>query len=275
VKSRNRLHEASSAEIARVRTVLVNSGVFADDVEVETVHAQAPWRIQLTDRGDVAVLGRWRDHLDILAIEVLWCREARITDAVTQLAELAAERGFDDLLAPPTPVEHVRPYEAAGMRVFETATTFVRTRLGDRPPDMCRVEGVTLVPATADDIRDVLECDYRCFDEFWRYDARHIERFLRRQRIVVARSAGEAIGYTLSTAERGDGMLGRIAVVPEWRGRGVGTMLVADVLEHMRGQGVDRVSLCTQTGNVAARALYERCGFVDTGRHFAFLRFGR
>jgi RimJ/RimL family protein N-acetyltransferase len=45
----------------------------------------------------------------------------------------------------------------------------------------------------------------------------------------------------------------------------VGALLVAAVLERAAATGHDRVRLDVVDGNVAARRLYERMGFVPTG----------
>jgi ribosomal-protein-alanine N-acetyltransferase len=265
---------ADAADIRRLTRTLVGARVFADESDLMATWEAAPWRIQATARGDVAVLSRWRDHLDLLAIDALWCREPAIADAVRQIRGIALEHGFADVLGPPTPVGQLGPYEAAGMHAFETATTYVLRGLRANGVVVRALDGVSLREATPDDIRAVLEVDYACFDEFWRYDARHIERFLATQRLALATSGEAPIGYTLSTVSHGDGVLGRVAVVPAWRGRGLGRSLVADALAGLRARGADRASLCTQVDNAAARALYAACGFEDTGQHFAFARFG-
>jgi ribosomal protein S18 acetylase RimI-like enzyme len=51
-----------------------------------------------------------------------------------------------------------------------------------------------------------------------------------------------------------------IAVVPEWRGLGVGTRLMSDLFERH-----PVVSLSVDTDNVGAIRLYERLGFVSVG----------
>ena len=52
-------------------------------------------------------------------------------------------------------------------------------------------------------------------------------------------------------------------VAPEVRGRGVGRMILDDVLTAAPPE--NRVLLWVTDGNSAARRLYERAGFVDTG----------
>ena len=55
-----------------------------------------------------------------------------------------------------------------------------------------------------------------------------------------------------------------IAIVPEARGRGVGTRLLTALIEHARAEGFQALSLSVESDN-PARALYERLGFVRVG----------
>jgi ribosomal protein S18 acetylase RimI-like enzyme len=57
-----------------------------------------------------------------------------------------------------------------------------------------------------------------------------------------------------------------MAVAPGWRGRGIGTQLVAAVLDRARQRGDRAVSLSVEDGNDVARCLYERVGFRPVGR---------
>lgn len=56
-----------------------------------------------------------------------------------------------------------------------------------------------------------------------------------------------------------------LAVEPDARGRGVGTLLVSAALRRLQSRGVQTVFLEVRAGNAAARTLYERCGFVLCG----------
>lgn len=51
-----------------------------------------------------------------------------------------------------------------------------------------------------------------------------------------------------------------ISLLPEWRGKGIGTRLLDSILVALRGRGYARVSLSVQKANRALR-LYERAGF--------------
>jgi ribosomal protein S18 acetylase RimI-like enzyme len=54
-------------------------------------------------------------------------------------------------------------------------------------------------------------------------------------------------------------------LVPEVRGRGVGTKLLDYALQRAEGQGCERIVLDVRAANTAAQRLYTRFGFTDSG----------
>jgi len=102
---------------------------------------------------------------------------------------------------------------------------------------------------------------------------------------AVDSASGEAVGgvwLRLFSAEEAPGgfveeaipVLG-IAVMPGWRGKGIGTALMRRLLEGAAGRAP--ISLNVAKGNPAQR-LYERMGFVvveDTGASWTMLRIGQ
>jgi len=57
-----------------------------------------------------------------------------------------------------------------------------------------------------------------------------------------------------------------IALLPAYRGRGIGAALLDALIEHARGQDLPALSLCTNRAtNGAAFRLFERVGFVAVG----------
>ncbi|MBN1193248.1 MAG: GNAT family N-acetyltransferase [Coriobacteriia bacterium] len=268
-----RFRDASADEVGRIARTLVAAKLFADAGELQKVHADDPWRIQVGRQGDVAVLGRWRDHLPILSIEALWCPLSAIPDAVLYFLGLAQSRGLTDVVSPPTLVEEMHAYESAGMHPHTVATTFALTRLGVVGEPVLPA-GLTLRSAGHSDIPALLGVDLLCFEPFWRYDERHMVGFCEKGRLAIAEKDGEAVGYTLCTVDGAGGLLGRLCVAPEHRRQGIGTCLLADAVRYVRERGGDRVALSTQTDNMPSRALYRAAHFRDTGRRYAFLRFG-
>ena len=80
---------------------------------------------------------------------------------------------------------------------------------------------------------------------------------------AVARDAsGRAIGTARLLP---DGRIGRMAVLREWRRRGVGAALMEALLQKAREQSMSRVTLHAQTH---AAGFYRRFGFSERGGEF-------
>jgi RimJ/RimL family protein N-acetyltransferase len=79
--------------------------------------------------------------------------------------------------------------------------------------------------------------------------------------------AGDAIVGLLhvQASRHGFGELG-MAVAREWRGRGVGSALLAAGIDWARERDLHKVTLAVFPHNTAAIALYEKFGFVEEGR---------
>jgi ribosomal protein S18 acetylase RimI-like enzyme len=83
---------------------------------------------------------------------------------------------------------------------------------------------------------------------------------------LVAVAGAEVIGSVHVDASRhGFGEVG-MAVAREWRGRGVGSALLAGAIEWAREQGLHKLSLSVFAHNEAAIGLYRKVGFVEEGR---------
>lgn len=82
-------------------------------------------------------------------------------------------------------------------------------------------------------------------------------------RHVLARDgSGQPIGCGRLTPHH---KIGRMAVLRDWRGRGVGVALLRELVAHARTQGWPEVALDAQ---VSATGFYEREGFVAHGEEF-------
>jgi RimJ/RimL family protein N-acetyltransferase len=83
---------------------------------------------------------------------------------------------------------------------------------------------------------------------------------------LVAVANGEVIGSVhVEPSRHGFGELG-MAIVREWRGRGVGTALLVAAIDWSRERGLHKLSLSVFAHNAAGIALYRKCGFVEEGR---------
>ena len=83
---------------------------------------------------------------------------------------------------------------------------------------------------------------------------------------LVAVAGGAIVGSLHIQASRhGFGELG-MTVARDWRGRGVGSALLAAGIAWARERGLHKVSLAVFPHNAAAIALYRKFGFVEEGR---------
>jgi ribosomal protein S18 acetylase RimI-like enzyme len=83
---------------------------------------------------------------------------------------------------------------------------------------------------------------------------------------LVAVAGAELIGsLVVEPSRHGFGEIG-MAVAREWRGRGVGSALLAAAIEWARSRGLHKLSLGVFAHNTAAIELYRKFGFVEEGR---------
>ena len=277
-----RFAEASTAHLDRLTRPLIAARVFPDEATLYAVHRARPWAIQVNSRGDVAVLDTWRDHLRLLAIEALWCPHRLVPDAVSHVNGIALEHGFTGIVSPPVAEADVAVWRGAGLAVREVLETLELRLAGlahEGAPDGVRAadprdQDVTIRTVGPEGVPAVLEVDAHCFESFWRYDRRLMDRFAAEGGLAVAERAGRCLGYPLCTVDRGSAVLGRLCVDVPHRRHGVGMALLRAAVLRAREAGADRMALSTQSGNAGALALYRACGFRLSGRRYAFLTLG-
>jgi putative acetyltransferase len=87
---------------------------------------------------------------------------------------------------------------------------------------------------------------------------------------IVAVADGVVVG-DLGIARQKHAVLRHVAdlgmsVAREWRGRGIGSALLAEAFRWAEWAGVEKVALEVYAHNEAARALYRKFGFEEEGR---------
>ncbi|MDH3980692.1 MAG: GNAT family N-acetyltransferase [Gammaproteobacteria bacterium] len=76
----------------------------------------------------------------------------------------------------------------------------------------------------------------------------------------------DATGRAIATGRLlPDGRIGRMAVLPEWRGRGIGRLLLSQLIGMAAAQGHSRVYLHAQ---VDVAGFYQAAGFRESGQPF-------
>ncbi len=118
------------------------------------------------------------------------------------------------------------------------------------------------------DIPAVVAVDRAAFTpHWWRSETTVHRRTAASSHFVVAKVAGEVVGYAEGELRFPAAHLNRIAVHPAHQGRSIGALLLHDALRAFWRRGAERVTLNTQTDNCCSQRLYRRFGFEPTG-HF-------
>lgn len=88
--------------------------------------------------------------------------------------------------------------------------------------------------------------------------------------VVVAVAAGEIIGWGARDSRehpgdrsRGWDYISDIWIAPRWQGKGVGSVLIGELLARMRFENLGVVSIETDASNETALSLYKKLGFSE------------
>jgi ribosomal-protein-alanine N-acetyltransferase len=89
--------------------------------------------------------------------------------------------------------------------------------------------------------------------------------------LVLARKAGEPLGFTLSRVVAGEAELLLLAVRRSAQRQGVGAKLLARFISDAATRGAQKLHLEVRNGNAAVQ-LYKHAGFQEVGRRFNYYR---
>ena len=155
---------------------------------------------------------------------------------------------------------------------FETCEWIVYfERLGDWP------KPVTAMPAMVrtahlNDLPAIMALDQLAFNQLWRKSAGIFSEALAKAiSFVVAELDGQIVGYEWCEIYRHHAHLARLAVHPNYQGRGIGAQLLYQAIIDTVSRGVNLITLNTQEDNHRSHALYKRFGFVQTEQRIPVL----
>jgi ribosomal-protein-alanine N-acetyltransferase len=120
--------------------------------------------------------------------------------------------------------------------------------------------------ATKEHLREIVAIECASFSDPWtlRMLATHLETG-RGNTFLVAIDEGAVVGYAIARTVEGEAELFNIAVAQNRRGAGLGTALLDAIIDASADLGAREMWLEVRVSNTAARALYERRGFVPQG----------
>jgi ribosomal-protein-alanine N-acetyltransferase len=147
----------------------------------------------------------------------------------------------------------------------------VARRAEDRREETEVIE-LAIAAATKDDIAAIDEIERHSFKSPWSRQTFEGELLREWARVDVARHAGRIIAFCnywlvmpkgTDTEKRADGEVHILAIAthPDYRGKGVGSQVLAHVLEVAQSTGCSLATLEVRRSNTPAIAMYERAGF--------------
>ena len=116
-----------------------------------------------------------------------------------------------------------------------------------------------------EDISGVSKIEERCFSDPWSLEAvrEGLENSL--DTWLVLKEKEGILGYCVFRIIAGEGELLRIAVLPEFQGRGLSKKLMDQMVEYSRKKKAETMFLEVRESNEKARNLYRSYGFSEEG----------
>lgn len=162
----------------------------------------------------------------------------------------------------------IAPLLAAGFTIAERIEFLRLTSLQQRSlPAASPVERVYTRAATPDDLALLARLDARSFPPRWHFDEQALFTLLLSGRVQLAAVDDLVVGYwALTLGTDHDAHLSRLAVHPNFQGRGIGRHLLVDAMAYARKERYQALLLNTQSDNQSAQSLYRSVGFRPTGK---------
>jgi ribosomal-protein-alanine N-acetyltransferase len=150
----------------------------------------------------------------------------------------------------------------------ETNAVIFLEWLTTSPPPLPQFPG-ELRGLRSSDVDTLIELDQGAFSGIWCNPRDElIEAFNLATISTVIESEGQLIGYQISTASAWGVHLARLAVHPDWQGKGIGNVIVSDLMRQVKKRGYHRITVNTQEDNLRSLSLYRRLGFMATGDRY-------
>lgn len=117
-----------------------------------------------------------------------------------------------------------------------------------------------------EDVSAIANLEQICFSDPWSETSIKSELNNPLSYWLVADDNGTIAGYVGSQSVLDSADMMNIAVAPEYRRRGVGRMLINNLISYLQEQKVIALLLEVRVSNMAAISLYQKFGFEQVGR---------
>ena len=130
------------------------------------------------------------------------------------------------------------------------------------------MEGIIIREMSHADLPEVHGIEKECFSAPWSINAFRYELEHRLTILRVAVLNGQIVGYVCIRTILDETHILNLAVRPEFRRRGIGSLLLREAPLELKHSGTESCSLTLEVraSNIAAIRLYEKFGFKVTGK---------
>lgn len=158
-------------------------------------------------------------------------------------------------------------------RGFETREWIVALeRIGEQPPPQPQPMPAQIRTAHTSDLPALLALDKQAFGRVWHKSAGNFNEALATAiSFAVAVTDDQLVAYEWCEMYNKHAHLTRLAVHPNYQGRGIGAQLLYQAITDALTAGAEIITLNTQENNHRSLALYRRFGFVDTQQRIPVL----
>ncbi|MGN0106233.1 MAG: ribosomal protein S18-alanine N-acetyltransferase [Hominilimicola sp.] len=122
-----------------------------------------------------------------------------------------------------------------------------------------------IVRMTEQDVPEVAELEKKCFAVPWSEKSFSDEMKNKLAVYFVAKSDGRCIGYAGFWNVSGEGGITNVAVLPEYRRQGVGSLLISEMIKTAAKLNLELLTLEVRKSNISAQGLYKKYGFDIIG----------
>jgi ribosomal protein S18 acetylase RimI-like enzyme len=146
-----------------------------------------------------------------------------------------------------------------------------------QPADLPVLKQITVEAFTGVSIDHGIEQQFGAINGHdWRWrKARHLDDDAARDPagVFVAEDTGRIVAYitTWQDREGGIGHIPNIAIRPDYRGQGLGRLLIEHALAHFRTSGLTHAKIETLVQNAVGNHLYTDLGFLEVARQVHFV----
>lgn len=118
---------------------------------------------------------------------------------------------------------------------------------------------------TSEDVSEIAELDKKCFAVPWSEKSFCDETENPLAVYYIAKENGKCVGYAGFWNVSGEGDITNVAVLPEYRRKGIGSRLIETVIKKASELNLSLLTLEVRKSNIAAQGLYSKYGFDIIG----------